>query len=329
MDDRRKSRIMNFKHAVKSVPFLFILALGCSINVTAQTETGSATNQITISENKRLDVSSLNSREAAGEPAKVDSLANVIGPTKPSDDMKTKTSAKSDAVPPPASADQWHFQFTPYLWIAGVSGRGGIGTLSVNIDSGLGDDNVHLNFGFMGTFEARRNKLSVMTDLQYSNLGTERPTPGPLFSNASADFKTFILDSEVGYRIVADLEKGRFVDVLGGVRYWHLRADLNFDPGLLSARSATGSKDWADGVIGIRGRAALSKKVFVLGKADIGGGGSKFTYQLFGGVGIGVGKRTSLIGGYRNLHVNYDKDNFLFDASLAGPILGVSFRLGK
>ena len=320
---------MKCKHAVVSVAFFFSLALGCSINVTAQTETGSATNQITISENKRLDVSSLNSREAAGEPAKVDSLANVIGPTKPSDDMKTKTSAKSDAVPPPASADQWHFQFTPYLWIAGVIGRGGIGTLSVNIDSGLADDNVHLNFGFMGTFEARRNKLSVVTDLQYSNLGTERPTPGPLFSNASADFKTFIIDSEVGYRIVAELEKGRFVDVLGGVRYWHLRADLNFDPGLLSARSATGSRDWADGVIGIRGRAALSKKVFVLGKADIGGGGSKFTYQLFGGVGIGVGKRTSLIGGYRNLHVNYDKDNFLFDASLAGPILGVSFRLGK
>src|SRR2546422_4482601 len=35
---------------------------------------------------------------------------------------------------------------------------------------------------------------------------------------ASADFKTFVLDPEVGYRIAADLEKGRFIDVLGGVR---------------------------------------------------------------------------------------------------------------
>jgi hypothetical protein len=171
--------------------------------------------------------------------------------------------------------------------------------------------------------------LSIVTNLQYSNLGTERPTPGVFFSNASADFKTFILDREVAYRIAANPEKLGFIDVIGGVRYWHLKTDLNFDAALLSARSATGSKDWADGVIGLRGRAALSKRIFVLGKADIGGGGSKFTYQMFGGAGIVVGKRTSLIGGYRDLHVNYDKNNLLFDMSLAGPILGVSFRLGR
>jgi hypothetical protein len=227
------------------------------------------------------------------------------------------------------STDKWHFQLTPYLWIAGVSGRGGIGDLSVNIDSSITDDNVKLNAGFMGTFEARRNKLIITTDLQYSNLGTENPTPGPLFSNASADFKTFVLDTEVGYRVAANEDKGRFIDVLGGVRYWHLRADLNFDEGILSARSATGSRQWVDGVAGLRGRAALSKKVFVSGKADLGGGGSKLTYQLFGGAGIRVGDRISLIGGYRHLHVNYDRDNFLFDMSLAGPIFGVSFALGK
>jgi len=227
------------------------------------------------------------------------------------------------------STDKWHFQFTPYIWIAGISGQGGIGDLSVQIDSSITDDNVHLNVGFMGTFEARRNKLIFATDLQYSNLGTENPTPGPLFSNASADFKTFVLDPEVGYRVAADEEKGRFIDVLAGARDWHLRADLNFDEGILSARSATGSRQWVDGVAGLRGRAALSRKVFVSGKADIGGGGSKLTYQLFGGVGIRVGKRSSLIAGYRHLHVNYDRDNFLFDMSLAGPIFGVSFGLGK
>ena len=227
------------------------------------------------------------------------------------------------------SNDKWHFQFTPYLWIAGISGRGGIGDLSVNIDSSITDENVHLNAGFMGAFEARRNKLIITTDLQYSNLGTENPTPGPLFSAASADFKTFVLDPEVGYRVAANEEKGRFIDVLGGVRYWHLRADLNFDEGILAARSATGSRQWVDGVAGLRGRAALSRKIFVSGKADLGGGGSKLTYQLFGGVGIKVGDRISLIGGYRHLHVNYDRDNFLFDMSLAGPIFGVSFGLDK
>ena len=221
--------------------------------------------------------------------------------------------------------DKWHFQFTPYLWIAGISGRGGIADLSVQIDSSITDDNVHLNAGFMGAFEARRNKLIFATDLQYSNLGTENPTPGPLFSNASAGFKTFVLDPEVGYRVAANEEKGQFIDVLGGVRYWHLRADLNFDEGILAARSSTGSRQWVDGVAGLRGGTALSRRIFVSGKADLGGGGSKLTYQLFGGVGIRVGDRISLLGGYRYLHVNYDRDNFLFDMSLAGPIFGVSF----
>ena len=238
-------------------------------------------------------------------------------------------SAKSDPVQPGASADQWHFQFTPYLWVVGVSGRAGIGTLTTQIDSGVGDDNVHLNFGFMGTFEVRRNKFAVVTDLEYANLGTERPTPGPLFSNATADFKAFILDPEVAYRIAANSDTGTFIDVLGGVRYWHLKADLTFDSALLPGRIATGTKDWADAVIGMRGRAAISRKVFVLGKADVGGGGSKFTYQLFGGAGFKVCNRASLVGGYRYLRVNYDRDNFLFDGSLAGPIVGASFRLGK
>jgi hypothetical protein len=236
---------------------------------------------------------------------------------------------KSQAVAPGASANEWLFQFSPYLWIAGIKGQAGIGALTVKVDSAITDDNVHLNFGFMGAFEARRNNFVVLTDLQYSNLGTESPTPGRLFSSASAGFKTFILDPEVGYRLAANPEKGRFIDVLGGIRYWHLTVDLGFDAGRLSARSATGSKDWTDAVFGLRGRTAVSKKVFVVGKADLGGGGSKFTYQLFGAAGIRVGKGTSLVCGYRHLHVNYDKSNFLFDMSLTGPIVGVSFSLAK
>jgi hypothetical protein len=325
---------MNIKHVVVAVAFFFSFAIGSPIKITAQTEPSGAINQTTAAQKKQLDSrqpTSVNSIQPAGDFAGRERTTDRrdAKTTREPNDPTSETSADLEAIPPPASADQWHFQFAPYLWVAGVTGQGGIGNLSVQLDSGITDPNVHLNFGFMGTFEARRNKLSIVTDLQYSNLGTEQPTPGPLFSTASADFKTFVLDPEVGYRIAANPEKGRFVDVLAGFRYWHLKADLNFNAGLLSARSATGSRDWADGVFGIRGRAAVSKKVFVLGKADVGGGGSKFTYQLFGGVGFNVCRRASLIGGYRDLHVNYDKDNFLFDTSLSGPIFGVSFRLGK
>ena len=43
-------------------------------------------------------------------------------------------------------------------------------------------------------------------------------------------------------------------------------------------------------------------------------------------VGLNVGKRFALIGGYRDLNVNYNKDGFLFDMSLHGPIVGLGIK---
>jgi hypothetical protein len=237
-----------------------------------------------------------------------------------------EASGSNVTKPQAADPEKWHFQLTPYLWIAGVSGRVGIANLTVDVNTGITDSDVDLNFGFMGSFEARKNKFIIVTDLQYSNLGAGRATPGPLFSTAGGDFKTFILDPEVGYRIVDNPEKGASIDVLGGVRFWHLKTDLTFNAGLLNTTTVTASRNWVDGVAGIRGKAHLSKRLFVTGKADLGGGGSNFTYQLFAGVGFLVGKRYALIAGYRDLDVNYNKDAFLFDNALHGPILGFGIK---
>ena len=114
--------------------------------------------------------------------------------------------------------------------------------------------------------------------------------------------------------------------MLGGIRYWHVTGELEFRPGLLPGVEVSRSRGWVDAVGGIRARVALSKSWFITGKADLGGGGSKFTYQLFGGVGYKLGDHFALFGGYRDLNVNYDKNDFLFDMSLHGPIIGVSIR---
>ncbi len=235
-------------------------------------------------------------------------------------------STETKPKPPVAAADEWQFQVTPYLWIPRISGRTGIGNLTTDVDAALSNDNVGLNFGFMATFEARKNRWMILTDLQFSNLGTDNSTPGPFFSSSEADFKTFILDPEVGYRVLENPETGAYVDVLGGVRYWHLKTDLTFNAGILPGVSASRSRQWADGVAGLRGRVFISPRWFLTGKGDLGGGGSNFTYQLFGGGGVLVGRHYALIGGYRYLNVNYNKDNFLFDMALHGPIVGVGIK---
>ena len=228
-------------------------------------------------------------------------------------------------LPQTASKDEWHFQFAPYLWSASISGQAGIGNLTIDTDSSMTDSNVEVNFGFMSTFEARKNRFVLQTDLQYSDLSAETTNPGPLFSSTRGSFKTFILDPEVGYCII-DNDKGSSLDLLGGIRYWHLTGTLALRAGTVPEVQISQSRDWVDAVVGLRGKAALSKHWFVTGKADLGGGGSEFTYQLFGGIGVNLGSHFAIVGGYRNLSVNYDKDLFLFDMSLHGPVVGVVIK---
>jgi len=248
-------------------------------------------------------------------------IVHAQGPTN-----ETPDSPVSSPKPPDPDPDKWQFQFSPYLWIAGVKGRAGLGNLVVDVDAGLTDEHVDLNFGLMGTFEARKHRFVILTDFQYSSLGSDRATPGPLFSNAEADFKTFVLDPKFGYRIIDNPEKGAFVDVLGGIRYWHIKTDLTFNTGLLSSVTASRSRSWVDGAGGIRGKRHLTPRIFLTGEADLGGGGSNLSYQLFGGVGVLVGKRYALVAGYRDLDVNYNKDGFLFDNALHGPIFGLGIK---
>jgi hypothetical protein len=285
--------------------------------------------QTTPAVDKTVAAISLNPRSSdpdvkSEKPKRVDSVKDEDA--EPAADVSANTVTTKTTSPQTPDEDKWQLGFTPYLWIAGINGTAGIANRTVEVDSGITASNVHLNFGFMSTFEARKNKFVLLTDLQYSNLGTERPTPGPLFSSATAEFKTFILDPEVGYRIAGNPERGNSIDILGGIRYWHLKSELHFTAGVLPSLDLNASRNWVDAVGGVRAKIHLSPKVFLTGKVDLGGGGSKFTYQLLGGGGYQINKNFALVGGYRALHVDYDKDNFLFDMTLAGPIMGVGIK---
>jgi len=211
--------------------------------------------------------------------------------------------------------------------MAGLHGTTGGPNRTVQVDESFGDIFKSLKFAFMGVFEANKGKLAVQSDFEYVSLEDEKATPGPLFSNANAKIKTVVFTPEMGYRFYNHPEKGSFVEVLGGARIWHISSDLTFGAGVLPAVEIKNSRSWVDGVVGRRGKAALSEKVFVMGRFDLGGGGSKFTYQLLGGVGYNINKKIALVGGYRALDVNYDRNNFVYNTNQRGPILGVGFRL--
>lgn len=322
---------------------VFILTTAGAISVTAQTQavadsssTSAATNAATTSEPKKAEGTKPASAPAENTaPDKTSEVNRSVGNSNvvaaasaPTATAKTETSPEPTAPrsPQTTAADKWQFQFSPYFWLASLHGTTGTANFTTQVDESFSDIFHSLDFVFMGLFEARKGKLVVLTDVEYIAISDDKATPGPLFSSAEAKIKEFIFDPEVGYRIFDDPDKGAFVDVLGGIRVWHISTDLIFSPGFLPGTEVEASRNWVDAVGGLRGKAALSEKVFVTGKFDLGGGGSKFTYQVFGGVGYSITPKIALIGGYRVLDVNYNRNNFVYDMSERGPIFGLGFK---
>jgi hypothetical protein len=184
----------------------------------------------------------------------------------------------------------------------------------------------HLHLAFMNLADVSwNNKVVLLTDLVYVDLrGPNATTPGPLFSSVSPNQKLFFLTPEGGYRI-SDTSRAT-VDVLGGVRYWHLNTELQFQPGLLPALDVQQGRGWVDGIFGLRAKGYLPRNWWISGYGDAGGGGSNFTYQIVGTAGVDFHKHYGLAFGYRYLNVDYDKDHFLFDVAMKGPLVGFAFK---
>jgi hypothetical protein len=265
-----------------------------------------------------------------------DKTSTIIG-----DEDKSKTSTISTIAPkesspetvpgsakPATDDDKWNFVFSPYFWMAGLHGATGGPNRTIQVDERFSELFDSLKFAFMGVFEAHKGNWAMQTDVEYVSIEDEKATPGPLFSSANAKVKTFVFTPEVGYKFYNNPDKGRFVQVLGGTRIWHISTDITLNAGVLPAVRVNDSRNWLDAVVGLRSIVALSKskKIFFIGRFDVGGGGSKFTYQLFAGLGYNFNKKVAFVAGYRDLDVNYDKNNFLFDMSQRGPIMGVGFK---
>ena len=296
-----------------------ILATASAISVTAQTQSEDSPT------NTAATGSSTKPKAIEGETSGVSVNADTLRTSVPTTTSKTTSSPKTP-VSQTADENKWQFQFSPYFWLAGLHGTGGVGNRTTSVDESFSDVFHALNFAFMGTFEARKGKFISLTDLEYVSVSDEKATPGPLFSTVDAGFKIFIFDEEVGYRLLENPEKGASLDVLGGARVWRVKTDFEFGAGILPATRIEGSRSWVDAVGGLRGKMALSEKLFLTGKFDLGGGGSKFTYQIFGGAGYNVTPKIALIGGYRVLDVNYGKNNFVYDMNQRGPIFGLGFK---
>ena len=267
--------------------------------------------------------------EAQSYDSKKSTEAAKSSPTKETDPTTSETtdaSIPSKEAPAPQAGSKWEFSVAPYAFFAALDGRVGVVGQTAQVDASFSDIFRNLDFAAMGAFEARKGNWSIVTDAMYMSLSGKRVTPSPFFSDIDVEVKEFIFDPVVAYRVLK-VERGH-IDLLGGARVWHVKSHLTFQPRILPLVDVEGSKNWVDPIVGARGVASLSPRVFLFGRFDMGGFGinSDFTGQAFGGLGYQLKPRVALLGGYRYIRVDYVNEGFIFKTAMSGIMAGAKFN---
>lgn len=270
-------------------------------------------------------------KEAAIVQVDDDSDAAEVGPstapfaTDKYDRYEASDTTNGILTTPPRSSDNsgWQVAMAPYLFASGISGKVGARGREIEMQSNFGNVWHNLDIGLMGAFEVSKGRFVNFNDMIWTKLSAERDTPGPFYSTAKLGVNLFILDPEVGYRMITS--KRGFLDTLGGVRIWSVETNLNVTTGVRPGFDVSQRKTWGAPVVGLRGNYNVTRKFFLAGKFDIGGAGigADLTTQLYGAAGFKLTKKFALIGGYRWLQVRYDDSKgFLFDTRMSGLMLG-------
>src|SRR6185369_959470 len=114
-----------------SVALVFVSVSATSLNAQTLLESSST---ITIA-----------SKPATDTPTSIDSKKTDVTPTietprVAASTAPTKSTGSPEApVPQTVDQDKWQFQFSPYFWLAGLHGTGGVGNRTTNVDESFSD----------------------------------------------------------------------------------------------------------------------------------------------------------------------------------------------
>jgi hypothetical protein len=165
--------------------------------------------------------------------------------------------------------------------------------------------------------------------------------PLPTIDTVDVKMEMVMVEFGAGYQLGQwnfAAERRLSVDGLIGIRYVtaELETKLSMTPGLLeilptSAKLAQ-RQDWLDPIIGARVVFALTKRLALGVRGDVGGFGvgSHFTWNLVGLIQYDITPTVAVGGGYRVLDINFSEDSgedlFKLDAQLRGPGLFATIR---
>jgi hypothetical protein len=250
------------------------------------------------------------------------------------------------AQQPASETESWQFGVSIYGWFPDIAGKTAFTQPGGGSEFKIDFDNIfdNLEFTLMGTFDVRKGRWGILTDVIYmdvgdSQTGTREATIGrrALPVNASAnvdlDLKSWIW-TLTGYYRVLD-QPGMTLDVVAGARYLDVETKVNWvvtgNVGSIPVPDRTGAaeadlKNW-DALIGLRGRFAFAAQNawFVPYYFDVGAGDSDLTWQGVAGLGYAF-HWGEIEAAWRYLYYELPSGKEIEDMSFSGPVIGVTFR---
>jgi len=237
-------------------------------------------------------------------------------------------------------SDNWQFDAQIYVWAADFSGDMHFDkfdkTVPFDIPFSTLVDN--LKMGFYGSFEARKQKWLIFTDVVYLNIETDHAAPAPpenIFlpdlSPRSISMNGGAINLVGGYNL---LVKGKSrLDLIAGARY----LDLGSEFALHVTRQGETTTEFfpiemgtaLDAVIGVKGKYAFANanRWSIPYHLDIGAGDSDFTWQALAGISYQAATWVDVALTYR--HMEWDlksTDGVIDNVSFSGPSFGAIFH---
>ena len=244
------------------------------------------------------------------------------------------------------TAGDWKFRAQIYGWFPTFSSEttfpASSGGSSVSLDA---EDN--LRFVFMGTFEARKGRLGLLTDYIYLDFDAEDGGSRDLSFSGPLGRVNIPVGADAGVNLrlrgwawglagtYAAVEKPNYeMQLLGGVRYlkinttvdWQFTGNVGSLPQFARSGASTVKDDVWDAIIGAKGVVKLGEgDWFAPYYVDVGTGQSDFTWQAAAGVGYRF-SWGELIGAYRYLDYKFGQDTGMKTLSFGGPAVSLGFR---
>lgn len=222
-----------------------------------------------------------------------------------------------------------------YGWLPSLDGN--IAYSIPYLDNGTnsnkeGESNIadNLDMILMGSYEARKDQWSLLTDIIYLKMSASEetsiasPSALGLFSANIAseqELTGLLLGVYGGYNIIDDELK---MDFIAGVRYFSLEFDISLVLNNVALTIAP-SIDALDAIVGVQGSYTINEDWYIPYHLDIGTGDSDITMEAD----ISLGYRFDwgdVLLTYRYLHYGFGDDRIVNDFDLYGPKIGLVFH---